>query len=48
MSPAGKPPTEKRGVFLERVVARLSLGPGFTATEFADTVRSALRARADP
>ena len=43
MTAAGKLPTEKRGVFLERVVARLSLSPGFTATEFADTVHSALR-----
>jgi hypothetical protein len=40
---ASKLPTEKRGVFLERVVARLSLSARFTATEFADTVHSALR-----
>ena len=43
MTAAGKLPTEKRGVFLERVVARLSLSPRFTAAEFADTVHLALR-----
>jgi hypothetical protein len=41
MTAAGKLPAEKRGVFLERVVARL--GPRFTAAEFADTVHLALR-----
>ncbi len=43
MTAASKLPTEKRGVFLERVVARLSLSPRFTAAEFADTVHLALR-----
>jgi hypothetical protein len=43
MTAAGKLPTEKRGVSLERVVARLNLSPGFTATEFADTLHSPLR-----
>jgi hypothetical protein len=43
MTAAGKLPTEKRGAFLERVVARLSLSPGFTAAEFADAMHSALR-----
>jgi hypothetical protein len=40
---AGKLPAEKRGLFLERVVARLSLSPRFTAAEFDDAVRLALR-----
>jgi hypothetical protein len=43
MTAAGKLPAEKRGAFLERVVARLSLHPRFTAAEFADTVHLALR-----
>ena len=43
MTAAGKLPTEKRGVFLERVVARLSLLPRFTAAEFADAVRVAVQ-----
>jgi hypothetical protein len=43
MTAVGKLPTEKRGVFLERVVARLGLLPRFTAAEFADAVRLALR-----
>jgi hypothetical protein len=43
MTAAGNLPAEKRGVFLERVVARLSLYPRFTAAEFADTVHLALR-----
>ena len=40
---AGKLLTVKRGVFLERVVARLSFSPRFTAAEFDDAVRLALR-----
>jgi hypothetical protein len=40
---AGKLPTEKRGVSLERVVARLSFSPRFTTTEFADAMHLALR-----
>jgi hypothetical protein len=43
MTAAGKLPAEKRGAFLERVVARLSLCPHFTAAEFADAMHSALR-----
>jgi hypothetical protein len=43
MTTAGKLPVEKRGLFLERVVARLSLSPGFTAAEFDEAVRLALR-----
>jgi hypothetical protein len=43
MTAAGKLPAEKRGLFLERVVARLSLTPGFTVAEFEDAVRLALR-----
>jgi hypothetical protein len=43
MTAADKLPTEKRGVFLQRVVARLSLLPRFTAAEFADAVRVALQ-----
>jgi hypothetical protein len=39
MAAAGKRPTEKRGVFFERVVARLGLYPRFTATEFDDEAR---------
>ena len=39
MTAAGKLPAEKRGVFLERVVARLGLLPRSTAAEFADAVR---------
>jgi hypothetical protein len=40
---AGKLPVEKRHVFLRRVVARLSLIVRFTAPEFDDAVRLALR-----
>jgi hypothetical protein len=40
---AGKLPTEKRGVFLGRAIARLSFSPRFTAAEFADAVHLALR-----
>jgi hypothetical protein len=43
MTAASKLPTAKRGLFLARVVARLSLRARFTATEFADTVHLALR-----
>ena len=43
MTAADKVPVEKRGLFLERVVARLSLIPRFTAAEFDDAVRLALR-----
>ena len=43
MTIAAKLPAEKRGLFLERVVARLSLLPRFTAAEFDDAVRLALR-----
>jgi hypothetical protein len=39
---AGKLAAEKRGLFLERVVARLSFLPRFTAAEFDDAVRLAL------
>jgi hypothetical protein len=42
MTAAGKLPTEKRGLFLERVIARLSLTYRFTAAEFDDAVRLAL------
>ena len=35
-------PVEKRGVFLERVVARLRLHHGFTDADLDDTVRAAL------
>jgi hypothetical protein len=44
--PSGTPPTEyrlrKRGVFLERVVARLQLQRGFTDADLDDAVRAAL------
>jgi hypothetical protein len=43
MTAAGKLPTEKRGVFLERVVARLSFSSRFTAAEFVDAVHLAPR-----
>jgi hypothetical protein len=43
MTAAGKLPAEKRGAFLERVVAQLSLCPRFTAPEFADAMHLALR-----
>ena len=36
-------PVEKRGVFLERVVARLQLHRGFTDADLADAVRFALQ-----
>jgi hypothetical protein len=34
-------PVEKRGVFLERVVARLQLQRGFTDADVEDAVRAA-------
>jgi hypothetical protein len=40
MIAAGTLPTEKRGLFLERVIARLSLTHRFTAAEFDDAVRA--------
>jgi hypothetical protein len=43
MTAADKLPVEKRGVFVERVIARLGLYPRFTAAEFADAVQLALR-----
>ena len=36
-------PVEKRGVFLERVAARLQLRGSFTDLDFDDAVRQALR-----
>ena len=43
MTAADKLPVEKRGVFVERVIARLGQYPRFTAAEFADAVQLALR-----
>jgi hypothetical protein len=44
--PSGPPPTayrlRKRGVFVERVVARLQLQRGFTDADLDDAVRAAL------
>ncbi len=45
--PSGSRPTvpfEKRGVFIERVVARLQLQCGFTRADLDDAVRAALTA----
>jgi hypothetical protein len=39
---ADRVPVEKRGVFLERVIARLRLHRGFTDTDLDDAVRAAL------
>ena len=39
---ADRLPFEKRGVFVERVVARLQLHRGFTDADLDDAVRSAL------
>jgi hypothetical protein len=39
---ADREPVEKRGVFLERVVARLQLHRGFTDADLDDAVRIAL------
>ena len=41
-SAADRLPFEKRGVFVERVVARLQLHRGFTDADLDDAVRSAL------
>jgi hypothetical protein len=35
-------PVEKRGIFVERVVARLQLQRGFTDADLDDAVRAAL------
>jgi hypothetical protein len=35
-------PAEKRGIFLDRVVARLQLQRGFTDADLDDAVRAAL------
>jgi hypothetical protein len=40
---ADRLPIEKRGVFLERVVARLQLHRGFTDADLDDALRQALR-----
>jgi hypothetical protein len=39
---ADRVPFEKRGVFIQRVVARLQLQRGFTDADFDDAVRAAL------
>jgi alkylhydroperoxidase family enzyme len=39
---ADRVPVEKRGVFLERVFARLKLHLGFTDADLDDAVRAAL------
>ncbi len=39
---ADRVPFEKRGVFVERVVARLQLQRGFTDADLDDAVRAAL------
>jgi hypothetical protein len=39
---ANRLPVEKRGVFLEHVVARLQMYRGFTDTDLDDAVRAAL------
>jgi hypothetical protein len=39
---ADRVPLEKRGVFVERVVARLQLQRGFTDADLDDAVRAAL------
>jgi hypothetical protein len=40
---ADRVPVEKRGVFVERVVARLQLQRGFSDADLDDVVRAALR-----
>jgi hypothetical protein len=40
---ADRVPLEKRGVFIERVVARLQLQRGFTDADLDDVMRAALR-----
>ena len=39
---AARVPVEKRGVFLDRVFARLQLHRGFTDSDLDDAVRAAL------
>ena len=39
---AARVPVEKRGVFLQRVFARLQLHHGFSDADLADAVRTAL------
>ena len=39
---ADRVPVEKRGIFLDRVVARLQLQRGFTDVDLDDAVRAAL------
>jgi hypothetical protein len=39
---ADRVPFEKRGIFIERVIARLQLQHGFTDADLDDAVRSAL------
>ena len=39
---ADRVPFEKRGIFVERVVARLELQRGFTDADLDDAVRAAL------
>ena len=41
-APAARVPFEKRGVFVERVVARLQLQLGFTDADLDEAVRAAL------
>jgi hypothetical protein len=43
LTAADKLPAEKRGVFLERVIARLGLHPRFTAAEFDKAIQIALQ-----
>jgi hypothetical protein len=40
---ADRVPFEKRGVFVERVIARLKLQRGFTDADLDDAVRAALQ-----
>ena len=42
MAAADRVPFEKRGIFIERVVARLHLHRGFTDADLDDAVRAAL------
>jgi hypothetical protein len=39
---ADRLPSEKRGVFIERVIARLQLQRGFTDADLDDVVRASL------
>jgi hypothetical protein len=43
MTAANRLPAEKRGVFLERVIARLGLHARFTAAEFDKAIQIALQ-----